>query len=53
MSRTYKDRHKRTWRKNQVCWRCNKGKLTYCECSGCRKRNKNSLVCPTCNWTNF
>ena len=53
MSETYKDRSKRKFRKNQLCPKCNKGKITFCDCKGCGKRNKESFLCKICHWTNF
>ena len=54
MSRTYKDRRKRDFRKGQLCPQCGykkpKAKLEQCDC-GCH--SKHALLCKTCYWMNF
>lgn len=56
MSRTYKDRNKRNFRKSQRCPNCgyknSKSKLEFCNC-GCKARSNNNLYCKTCGWSNF
>lgn len=41
------------FRAGKLCKRCQKGRYEYCDCRGCRKRNKESIVCKTCGFTNF
>ena len=56
MSRTFKDRGGRKFRKGQKCPCCgtkkNKSSLDFCNC-GCRARRENNLLCRKCNWSNF
>ena len=51
MSRTFKDRGGRAFRKGQNCPKCgdknNKNSLDFCSC-GCKARKNNNLYCKKC-----
>ena len=53
MSTKTSKKNKRKFRAGQLCTKCEKSKLTPCECTHCKKRNKNNLVCKKCHFTNF
>ena len=41
------------WRAGSLCRSCGKGKYEVCDCKGCKKRNKNNVICKTCGSCNF
>lgn len=47
-------KQKKKFRKGQLCPKCQKSKLEYCDCNNCRtQRNRRNVSCKTCGWSNF